>query len=65
MTLVNSSSGQSWHRNPKRHTMKANAKYGWLGRHTVHSRVSVRTINYELRILFTFFRWAIKKNFCL
>jgi hypothetical protein len=36
-------------RNPKRHTMKANAKYGWLGRHSVHSRVSVRTINYELR----------------
>ena len=50
-------------RNPKRRTMKANAKYGWLGRHTVHSRVSVRTINYELRCLFTFFRWAIKQNF--
>jgi integrase len=49
-------------RNPKRHTMKANAKYGWLGRHSVHSRVSVRTINYELRCLFTFFRWAIKQN---
>ena len=49
-------------RNPKRRTMKANAKYGWLGRHTVHSRVSVRTINYELRCLFTFFRWAIKQN---
>jgi site-specific recombinase XerD len=42
--------------------MKANAKYGWLGRHAVHSRVSVRTINYELRCLFTFFRWAIKQN---
>ena len=36
-------------RKPKRRTMKANAKYGWLGRHGVHSRVSVRTINYELR----------------
>lgn len=42
--------------------MKANAKYGWLGRHTVHSRISVRTINYELRCVFTFFRWAIKQN---
>ena len=49
-------------RNPARPTMKANAKYGWLGRHTIHSRVSVRTINYELRCLFTFFRWAIKQN---
>ena len=49
-------------RNPKRRTMKANAKYGWLGRHAVHSRVSVRTINYELRCLFTFFRWATKQN---
>jgi integrase len=49
-------------RNPKRRTMKANAKYGWLGRHTVHSRVSVRIVNYELRCLFTFFRWAVKQN---
>ena len=49
-------------RNPKRRTMKANAQYGWLGRHAVHSCVSARTINYELRCLFTFFRWAIKQN---
>lgn len=50
-------------RNPNRPTMKANAKYGWLGRHTVHARVSPRTINYELRCLFTFFRWAVKQNY--
>jgi integrase len=49
-------------RNPKRRTMKANAKYGCLGRRWIHTRVSVRTINYELRCLFTFFRWAIKQN---
>jgi site-specific recombinase XerD len=49
-------------RRPTRPTMQANAKYGWLGRRSVHSRVSVRTINYELRCLFTFFRWCIRQN---
>jgi len=48
---------------PNRPTMKANAKYGWLGRHKVHARVTPRTINYELRCLFTFFRWANKQNY--
>lgn len=37
-------------------------KFGWLGRHGVHSKVSPRTVNYELRVLFTFFLWAIKRN---
>jgi integrase len=46
-----------------RQTMKANAKYGWLGRHKVHARVTPRTINYELRCLFTFFRWAVRQNY--
>ncbi len=49
-------------RNPTRPTMEANAKYGWLGRRSVHSQVSARTVNYELRCLFTFFRWCIKQN---
>ena len=47
---------------PKRETMHANAKYGWLGRHPVHRQVSQRTINYELQCLHTFFRWAVKRN---
>ncbi|MBI1934794.1 hypothetical protein HYS30_03970, partial [Candidatus Peregrinibacteria bacterium] len=37
---------------------KANAKFGWLGRHRVKRRPSLRTVNYELRVLFTFFAWA-------
>ena len=48
---------------PKRETMQANAKYGWLGRHQVHPHVSRRTINYELQCLYTFFRWAVKRNY--
>jgi len=38
------------------------AKFGWLGRHGIRAKVSPRTINYELRVLFTFFHWAIKRN---
>lgn len=37
-------------------------KYGWLGRHPVKAKVTPRTVNYELRVLFTFFHWAIKRN---
>lgn len=40
-----------------------NAKFGWLGRHKIRRHVSQRTVNYELRVLFTFFRWAIARNF--
>ena len=43
-------------------TAKERAKFGWLGRHGVRSRVSLPTINYELRALFTFCHWAIKRN---
>jgi hypothetical protein len=49
-------------RSPKRRTRKANARFGWLGRHTVQARVSGPVINYEPRGLFSFFRWAIKQN---
>jgi integrase/recombinase XerD len=38
-------------------------RFGWLGRHGIRARVSHRTINYELNVLTTFFRWAIKKNY--
>ena len=48
--------------NPTRESMQANAKYGWLGRRPIRARVSTRTVNYELRCLFTFFRWANKQN---
>jgi integrase len=38
------------------------AQFGWLGRHRIRKRVSLPTINYELRALFTFCQWAIKRN---
>lgn len=41
---------------------KERGKFGWLGRHGIRRRVSQRTVNYELRVLFTFFLWAIKRN---
>lgn len=37
-------------------------RFGWLGRHPIRSRVSLRTINLELRVLFTFFHWCVKRN---
>jgi site-specific recombinase XerD len=43
-------------------TARDRAKFGWLGRHGIRRRVSPRTINYELLVLFTFFRWAIRRN---
>jgi integrase/recombinase XerC/integrase/recombinase XerD len=46
----------------KEGTAKDRAKFGWLGRHGIQTKVSPRTINYELRVLFTFFHWAIKRN---
>ena len=41
---------------------KDRARFGWLGRRGIKPRVSQRTINYELRVLFTFFHWAVKRN---
>jgi site-specific recombinase XerD len=45
-------------------TPKDRAKFGWLGHRGISAKVSMRTINYELRALFTFFHWAVKRN-CL
>lgn len=41
---------------------KQRAKFGFLGRHPLRPKVTPRTVNYELRVLFTFFHWAIKRN---
>jgi integrase len=43
-------------------TPKDRAKFGWLGRHGISPKVSMRTVNYEVRALFTFFQWAVKRN---
>jgi integrase len=37
-------------------------RYGILGRRALRARVSLRTVNYELSVLFTFFHWAVKRN---
>lgn len=42
---------------------KQNAKYGWLGRKKLSSKVTPRTINYELQTIETFFAWAIRQNY--
>jgi integrase len=44
------------------HTWRDNARFGWLGRKKLRSAVSARTVNYELQVLRTYFRWAIKRN---
>ena len=44
-------------------TPASNAKFGWLGRHTIRQKVTRRTVNYELVALFTFFHWATKRNY--
>ena len=44
-------------------TPRERAKFGWLGRHGVRRTVGLPTINYELRALFTFCLWAIKRNY--
>lgn len=46
----------------KTQTRRDNAKFGWLGRKKLHARVTQRTVNYELQVLHTFFRWAITNN---
>jgi len=46
----------------KAETRRANAKFGWLGRKRLRPTVTPRTVNYELRVLDTFFRWAIRHN---
>lgn len=49
-------------RAPRSHTRRANAKYGWLGRKRFRPAVMPRTINYELRVLGTLFRWSVRRN---
>jgi integrase len=39
-----------------------NAKFGWLGRKRLSPTVAKRTVNYELQVLQTFFRWAVTHN---
>jgi site-specific recombinase XerD len=38
------------------------AKFGWLGHRSISPQVSQRTINYELRALFSWFHWCVKRN---
>jgi site-specific recombinase XerD len=40
-----------------------NAKFGWLGRKRFRPTVTPRTVNYELQVLRTFFRWAVTRNY--
>lgn len=47
---------------PSAQTHRDNAKFGWLGRKRFKPIVAPRTINYELQVLRTFFRWAVKRN---
>lgn len=44
-------------------TRRANAKFGWLGRKRFRSSITPRTVNYELQVLRTFFRWAVRRNY--
>jgi integrase len=39
------------------------AKFGFLGRKPVKLQVTARTVNLELQVLDTFFRWAIRRNY--
>ena len=41
---------------------KDRAKFGWLGRRSIRTKVAQRTVNYELRVMFTFFAWAVRRN---
>lgn len=41
---------------------RANAKFGFLGRKRFKAVIAPRTINYELQVLRTFFRWCVGRN---
>ena len=43
-------------------TPKDNARFGWLGRKRLRRVVDPRTVNYELRTLQTFYKWAVTRN---
>jgi integrase len=51
--------------NPKAAARRDNAKFGWLGRKRFRPSITQRTINYELQVLRTFFRWAVGRNHTL
>jgi integrase len=42
---------------------KTNAKFGFLGRKRFKPVIAPRTINYELQVLRTFFRWCVGRNY--
>lgn len=42
---------------------KTNAKFGWLGRKRFRPSIAPRTVNYELRVVRTFFQWAVRRNY--
>jgi integrase len=44
-------------------TPEDNGRFGWLGRWSVHTQVTQKTINYELQCIHTFLQWAIKQNY--
>lgn len=48
--------------NPTSATRADNAAYGWLGRKRLRTKVTARTVNYELRTLYTFLQWAVRQN---
>jgi|GEM_PF-5589292 len=50
--------------NPVSGSPSENAKYGALGGKALQRNVTRRTINYEVRVLGTFFRWCVKRNYC-
>jgi integrase/recombinase XerC len=44
-------------------TPRDNARFGWLGRKKLRRRGTPMTVNYELRVLQTYFRWAVRHNY--
>ena len=42
---------------------RRNAKFGFLGRKRFKPTVAPRTVNYELQVIRTFFRWCVVRNF--
>lgn len=47
---------------PSADQRRDNAKFGWLGRKRLRERVTHATVNYELRVIGTFCRWAVRHN---
>lgn len=47
---------------PTAATPRDNGRFGWLGRKRLKARIMPTTVNYELRVIGTFFRWAVRHN---